>query len=239
MNSKKQYEACRLLKSQMMFSQTVVLWKRLTSYSHLPLDRRLSVWRHFLREWWTELWAAKYTGLGEVEIRQIPDRARVYRIFDYIFQNWMSFDQEKRDYDPSRLNPSEKAVWYAWDVDCEIVNGGFNQYFFNKRSRPTQPILDAYRVLGAEFHYQLFLRAIEDYDHVRESHMSTFQQSEGNPHELLEGFSATYQDNPLNDLDSCYYSIKPPIEEILRNYIRSHAESFTRIPSCEPTPSTV
>lgn len=88
-----------------------------------------------------------------MEIRRIPDDDLVWRVFDYIFHNRMTFDEEQLDYDTSELNPAEKAVWYAWNVDCEVINGGFNQYFFNKRSRPTQPILEAYKNLGAEDHY--------------------------------------------------------------------------------------
>ncbi len=177
---------------------------------------------------WKEFWAAKYTGAGASEIAKIPDDDLVFRVFDYIFQNWMTFDESQQDYDTSQLSRSEKAVWYAWDVDCEVTNGGFNQYFFNKATRPVDPVEEAYALLGAESHKELFRHAIKDYQHVVQSHVAAMKGASGDVPTLLENFSVTYRDNPLNDLDSHYYSIRPSIEAILCNYIRTHADKFKR-----------
>lgn len=188
----------------------------------------MAVWQMRLNHKWREFWAAKYTGLGEVEIRKIPDHDLVYRVFDYVFQNWMHYDESRLDYSTEQLNPAEKALWFAWDVDCEINNGGFNQYFFNKRTRPVDPVLEAYQFLGASEHLAVFKEAIDEYAHVIESHVSVLKRAKDDVPKLLEEFSATYTDNPLNDLDGKYYSMSPRINKILRSYIRSHPENFKR-----------
>lgn len=196
--------------------------------SRIPLKRRLAVWRHRWVHRWKEFWAAKYTGAGAAEIAKIPDDELVFRVFDYIFQNWMIFDKSAQDYDTSQLSPSERALWYAWEVDCEVNNGGFNQYFFNHATRPTEPVVEAYALLGADSHKEVFLEAIRDYQYVVRSHDAAMKEARDDASTLLQNFSETYRDNPLKEVDSRYYSIVPKVEDILCDYIRAHADEFKR-----------
>jgi hypothetical protein len=192
-------------------------------------------WRDYLRIWktrlswrWKEHWARKYNGKGVVEIEKLSDSELVYRVFDFVFQNYVTYDKKVRDYDTSGLTPAEAALFYAWDVDCEVVNGGYNQYFLNKSGRSPEPIREAYRLLGANQHARLFDLAWEDHFHVRFAHYQARKKLRDGIQAFLAEVSLTYKDNPLNDLDFIYYELKPTMKEILVRYIRENPDRFQR-----------
>ena len=83
----------------------------------------------------------------------------------------------------------------AWDVDCEVTNGGFNQYFFNNPSRPTNIVLESYRMLGAKEHASIFQAALEARRFVAESHVDVLKVAKGRTEDILAGFSRSYIDN--------------------------------------------
>jgi len=47
------------------------------------------------------------------------------------------------------LNPSEKAVLAVWALQCEVNNGGFDQYFFNPTGDHAHEVVPALRLIGA------------------------------------------------------------------------------------------
>jgi Domain of unknown function (DUF4375) len=154
----------------------------------------------------------------------------VCRVFGYIFQTRMSFNPELGDQDCSSLNPSAAAVWYCFDVDSEIVNGGFNQYFFNKSTRPVEPVLRAYALVGAQDQARLFGRAVVERAHVAEAHERARSAGEKDAAKRLAAFSASYTDNPRNELDTAYDQLPPKIDDILIADLRSHPDEF----ACQP-----
>jgi hypothetical protein len=174
-----------------------------------------------------EFFAHKYTGGGIKQIQRLPPHEAVYRIFDYVHGR-VSYNKDALDWDTSQLNRHERAFWYAWDVDCEITNGGFNQYFFNKLTRPTEPIVAAYELIGAIEHKGVFLAAVEARSFVTEAHVGVLEDAKGEPGKILEGFSETYVDNPLNQLDDEYYQIQPEINELLIGFTERNIEHFEK-----------
>jgi hypothetical protein len=174
------------------------------------------------------LWrACRAPALTVEEIREWPDDDVVHELYCSVC-NRVGFDLTKKDNDCSWLNPSEAAVWYLWNLDCEVVNGGFNQYFFNKRQRSTEAVARAHDVVGALEHKALFLEAVADLEHVRAAHQEASSSAGGRAKDLFAAFAESYQDNPLKDLDTAYYHLKPGMEEILCRYVRANPEAFAR-----------
>ena len=70
------------------------------------------------------------------------------------------------------------------------MNGGFNQYFFNKSTRPVEPVLRAYALVGAQDQARLFGRAVVERAHVAEAHERARSAGEKDAAKRLAAFSA-------------------------------------------------
>ena len=117
------------------------------------------------------------------------------------------------------LTPGLRMLWSTYELDNEVFNGGFHQYFFNDSRYYVTMALDGLAILGADEHRALLNRAIDEvqaaagrglgFDHPQ--WREHFGRAEVPP--ALEWLNRRYCDLPL-------------LEPRQAAYIRAHPEQF-------------
>jgi Domain of unknown function (DUF4375) len=117
------------------------------------------------------------------------------------------------------LTPGLRMLWSTYELDSEVFNGGFHQYFFNDSRYYVTMALDGLAMLGADEHRALLNRAIDEvraatgrglgFDHPQ--WREHFGRAEVPP--ALEWLNSRYCDLPL-------------LEPRQAAYIRAHLEQF-------------
>lgn len=100
----------------------------------------------------------------------------------------------------SGLSDGRKMIYSTWLVEAEVYNGGFNQYYFNSSGVFANMAVWAFSTLGATKLSELVKQAND----VFVEHLPLLEKYNDG---TLESFFASYDDNPLNDLDTEFYRI--------------------------------
>jgi Domain of unknown function (DUF4375) len=106
-------------------------------------------------------------------------------------------------------------------LEAEVNNGGFNQYYSNPSGEFAALTPDALRLVGAMDLADLVTRANAIYEAQTEE---ITRQQDG----TLEGFSKSYIDNPLNELDTEFYNLNETevLGRLQVDYIRKYKQDF-------------
>lgn len=126
---------------------------------------------------------------------------------------------------PDRLDTLPAACqahFIAFLRDGEVLNGGFNQFWFNSPdfAQDAAVALEFFEMPEAS---QLARKAAELYETVRPRHDAA--RSDG----TIEAFLATYEGQPFQALDDAYSSRESEWREARIRYIRRHVESFVHV----------
>lgn len=118
-------------------------------------------------------------------------------------------------------NKSRQAIYMIWLLEAEVNNGGYNQFFFNSTGQFYTHLPERLRLVGASRFADLTARANKIFE--KENEKITKHQDG-----TLEGFSKSYEENPLNDLDIEFYALyqKENLYQIQINYIRLNKDDF-------------
>jgi len=90
-----------------------------------------------------------------------------------------------------------QAHYLAFILDCEVLNGGFNQLFFN-HPEMADDATEAFQYLGMEQTSALVTKASELYQQVASRHEEA--RSAG----TVEAFAKTYEGSTFAELDGLY-----------------------------------
>ncbi|GHT14622.1 hypothetical protein FACS1894170_11750 [Planctomycetales bacterium] len=103
----------------------------------------------------------------------------------------------------------------------EVGNGGFEQFYFNGGDEYADDIPTAFRYFGADKMATVVEEANEIY---LKEHAKITATHDG----TLEGFFASYKDNPLQQFDKKFYALDEggTLEKLLAQYIRQHKQDF-------------
>ena len=121
----------------------------------------------------------------------------------------------------SSFSKNRQFIYVIWVLEAEVNNGGFNQFYYNPSGKFAPILPEALRMVGAIKFSNLVERANamykRDYDKI-----TKYQDGS------LEGFSKSYIDNPLNELDTEFYDLnnEEDLNQIQVDYIRSHKKDF-------------
>jgi len=104
----------------------------------------------------------------------------------------------------------------------EVMNGGFNQFFYNSAGRQFFDIaVECFTTVGADPWAEIVRKACEVID-SEEGDMIVAQWGE-----TLESFSASYKDNPLNELDDQFYKLdEETLIALILAYMRANLAAF-------------
>lgn len=100
--------------------------------------------------------------LTEPEIDAVPDALLVQRIVDSVLNFVGELSPNEDDYNLVRQTPkSPQFFWAMRLLECEVNNGGFEQYFWNSSCTLADVALEGYQAIGAEQYTGLLRRALE------------------------------------------------------------------------------
>lgn len=148
-------------------------------------------------------------------IDDTPDDKLLQTVFDNI---WTKIDYSK-DYETvTALNKSRQAFYYAWILEGEVNNGGFNQFYFNSSGKFYKLIPDSLDLLKAHKMADLTRKANYIYE-IENAKITKHQDG------TLDGFSKSYEENPLNELDGEFYKMEN-LRELQITYVRNNWKEF-------------
>ncbi len=112
------------------------------------------------------------------------------------------------------------AIWITSRVDGEIMNGGYNQYFFNSSGQFTDAAPHAFRMIGskdrADIHEEANILL----------HKNTEKLGEYWKQNTIDSFFGSYKEKVFDELDSRYCQIKDSLYDLQVTYIRNNPDTF-------------
>lgn len=165
-----------------------------------------------------------YTNLTLKILDSINDDNLEQTIIDNIYAKLDSGNSYEKDYQIiTSLSKGRQAVFATWGLEAEVNNGGFNQYFYNFASsgQYAEEARDGFKLIGAAKYSALTQKAI-DMIMKNAKQLSKFRDG------TLESFSKSYENNPLNDLDTEFYALDKSenLSKLRIKYIKEHKSEF-------------
>lgn len=119
-------------------------------------------------------------------------------------------------------NKSRQAIYMIVQLEAEVNNGGYNQFYFNSSGQFAQALPDALKLVGATKFADLTERANNTFEKDK-SKITEHQDG------TIEGFSKSYENNPLHKFDDEFYKLNETknLQKIQVDYIRKNKKEFT------------
>lgn len=161
-----------------------------------------------------------YKELTEQIIDTTSDENLLQVVFDNLSQKQPA-DYEEEYETVMSWNKSRQAIYMIWLLEAEVNNGGYNQLYFNSSGQFYKHLPDALNLVGATNFADLTKRANDTFE--KENPKIT-QHQDG----TLEGFSKSYDDNPLNNFDDEFYDLNKieNLQQIQVDFIRKNKKEF-------------
>ncbi|MDO6388800.1 DMP19 family protein [Pontibacter sp. BT731] len=161
-----------------------------------------------------------YKELTEDILKSVPDHDLEQTVFDNIYAI-IGDDYENELEKVQKLTKGQQAIFSTWMVEAEVNNGGFNQFYFNSSGQYANMAVDGFETVGAVKFAELMKEANTVYASI-EKDLEKFDDG------TLESFSASYKENPLNDLDDKFYKLgeSESLTNLKVRYIRENIDQF-------------
>jgi hypothetical protein len=117
------------------------------------------------------------------------------------------------------LTPGLRMLWSTYELDNEVFNGGFHQYFFNDSRYDVTMALEGLAMLRADQHRALLNRAIDEVQPATGRGLGFYHP------QWREHFGRAEAPPALEWLNRRYCDL-PPLEPRQAAYIRAHPEQF-------------
>jgi hypothetical protein len=121
--------------------------------------------------------------------------------------------------DPETLSEEEKDIVYIEELEKEINNGGFNQFFFNSSGSYTEEIIESLRKIGSVKLLSLVENAKTQFPN------SIIPKDDNERQELVEKIQDQANDI-WNELDNEFYKYEEDIYSLMLIYIEKNIEKF-------------
>lgn len=153
-------------------------------------------------------------------IDKTPDNNLLQTVFDNLSEK-ISWDDGTAYSTLLTLSEPRRAIFVIWCLQCEVMNGGFNQLYFNSSGQFADLMPRALQLIGANQFADVVTRANNTY---KEEYNKITEFQDGS----LEGFSKSYEDNPLNKLDEEFYNLQKAenLDQLQIDLIRNNKIDF-------------
>lgn len=163
-----------------------------------------------------------YNVLTQEILDSISDNNLVQTVFDNIYQIIEADTSGVSEFEKvSKLSNGQKAVFTSWVVEAEVNNGGFNQFYFNSSGEYANLAVLGFETIGAYKYAELMKNANKLFAEIKPD-LEKFDDG------TLEGFSASYENNPLDSLDTEFYKLSEHegLISLMQKYIRKNSGEF-------------
>jgi hypothetical protein len=115
----------------------------------------------------------------------------------------------------------KQSIYLIWLLEAEVNNGGYNQFYSNSSGQFYKILPEALNFIGAIKFAELMEKANKIYE---QEHAKIIQHQDG----TVEGFSKSYDNNPLNKFDDEFYELykSEDLEKLQVEYVRKHKHEF-------------
>jgi hypothetical protein len=155
---------------------------------------------------------------------QIIDKTIDDNLLQVIFDNLS--EKQPKDYEKEyetvmNWNKSQQAIYMIWLLEAEVNNGGYNQFYYNPSGQFYKHLPEALKLVGAYEFAELTNRANQTFEKAN-SKITHHQDG------TIEGFSKSYDDNPLNKFDDEFYKLykSENLQKVQIDYIRKNKTDF-------------
>ena len=153
-------------------------------------------------------------------IDKTPDDQLVQTVADNLFSR-IPQDGQKMYETVLTFNKAQQAIFVIWCLDGEVNNGGFNQFYFNSTGQFAPLMPNALQLIGANKYADVVRQANKIYE-------TKYDKITKDQDGTLDGFSKSYDDNPLNDLDHAFYALDKAedLQRLQIDFIRKNKKDF-------------
>lgn len=123
--------------------------------------------------------------------------------------------------DREHANESQYTFVYAVDLDGEVRNGGFNQYYYNSGEN-LRLAAESFARIGAEDVAEVVRRANACFEANSQRLVESYWDG------TMKGFANSYKEKLFDDFDREYDALMKDgrLFELLDKFVRSHAGDF-------------
>lgn len=117
----------------------------------------------------------------------------------------------------------QKVFSALWEVESEVNNGGFSQYFVNSSAESAHFVVDALEIIDAPKTADICQRAVA----------AAFPAGLPESEEAIRSVAADFSDEVLEKLESLdqeFYSYPHNLTDLLFAYVSAHPEDFGALP---------
>ena len=161
----------------------------------------------------------RYDRFDQDVLASIPDHELEQALLDYLIDRLAHFKQDQ-DLAFEGLSHQFRVFFCTWEVEAEVMNGGFNQYFWNSSSQNAERTPAALHEIGDEVAANL----------MREANRIALAELPAMAKYLsvatLEAFSESYKHTSLNDLDGPFCRRAEAFPSLRLAYVRSQPGAF-------------
>jgi hypothetical protein len=141
-----------------------------------------------------------YRTLSPQILASIPDDKLEQAVFDYAATKLEGhYDDEANIV--NKFLPGVPALYVTWEVEAEVNNGGFHQYYWNTADRYSKQAVDAFELFGAVKHAALMREA----NSIRAKEIDTLARFR--KEDTAEAFSESSKESHLGPLDEQFYRL--------------------------------
>ena len=119
----------------------------------------------------------------------------------------------------SNLNPSELTIYLVEELQTEVMNGGFDQYFFNSSGDHWEDAVIACEKIGAVKTADLLREAVQAFG-------CELPKNREQREETIDSKARDGYDEALTLLDSAFYDYSENVDTLSFQYCQRHKELF-------------
>ncbi|MDY3068242.1 MAG: DUF4375 domain-containing protein [Parabacteroides sp.] len=160
-------------------------------------------------------WIRKILGLEHPEriTMELIERLPAHKLCRKYIDIELDADIETEEFD---------NIMCAVELDAEVINGGFNQYFYNTAGERAERAENTFVKLGAMQVADVVKRANKQYVANRDKLHSIWNGT-------MEGFSYGYKEKLFDTFDEEYYALmknNKQLYTLIGTYIKQHPKDF-------------
>lgn len=120
----------------------------------------------------------------------------------------------------TRFSPGQKALYFFWYLDAQVMSGGFVQFYWNGFRKYLPPIIEGLKLIGDTSMLDLVSKADDEYLKHKELFILQRQKDDWQP--LYDGLKN------FEEYDSIYYTTHDRTMELIEKYAREHTSDFVK-----------
>lgn len=160
-------------------------------------------------------WIRKILGLARPEriTMELIERLPAHRLCRKYIDGELAADMESQEFD---------NIMCAVELHAEVINGGFNQYYYNSDGERAERAENTFVKLGAMQIANVVKRANKQYATNRDELHSIWDGT-------MKSFSYGYKEKIFNDFDDEYYALMKNDKQLytlIGTYIKQHPADF-------------